>query len=519
MPSKASFEPDWPPLIRRLHDARCYPHTVDKVRSIETHISWVLLTGRIAYKIKKPVKFSFLDFSTLELRRKFCFEELAINKRLAEDLYLDVVPIGGSPQAPVVGQSPALEFAVRMRQFDQTDRLDSLVRNGVVTEREIRDFATRIAEFHRREQAETDVEPGLNEAGANIAELRGSLDEGAFRAKLDVLERWTVERSAELAPDVGARIAAGFYRDCHGDLHLENVVRLDEHLTAFDALEFDRRKRVIDPVDEIAFLAMDLLAHDRSDLAFVFLTAYLELSGDYAGTGLLRYYIVYRALIRAKVAALKRAAEIQPEQYVPVEDYIDLALSTTKPERPLIVITHGLSGSGKTYLTGRLVGLLEALRVRTDLERKRLMKLSPLESSASPIGGGAYDADISARTYRVLRSAASRAVLNGFNCIMDGTFLRHAERAAVRGLCKQSEARFVILDCFAPDETIRQRLRERAIRRRDASEADTAVLDYQLAEEEPLTADEQALSVKVDTTAAVDLAGLVERLLRTAAQS
>jgi len=508
--------PRKPSLVAALARPAAYDHDVASVRVAETHISWVFLTGEYAYKVKKPVKFSFLDFSTLERRHRFCKEELRLNRRLAPQLYLAVVPIGGDDKAPRVGAEPAIEYAVKMREFPDAARLDRRLEAGALTPEPLRAFGARLARFHAdqpplnpRQAAASAIAAALG----NFDELRASLPSRELR-ELAALRTWTEERAASIAPAIERRAALGRYRECHGDLHLENLLMLAGEIIAFDALEFDARLRETDVMSEASFLAMDLAAHGRADLAYDFLTAYLEASGDYDGLDVLRFYAVHLALVRTKVRALKAAQKSATPRHAALAPYLETARDFVAPRTPLLIITHGLSGSGKTHVTQALIGGLRAVRVRSDLERKRLHGLDASAHSGSAVGGGLYDSQSTARTYARLAEVAAAAVRNGFAAIVDATFLRRAERDAFARVAAQHGARFAILDCVAPKEVLRRRIAARAAENRDASEANLEVLDHQLAEHDPLGADEQRAAIRVPTDAPLEISKLLAALAR-----
>ena len=485
------------------------------MRVVETHISWVFLTGELAYKVKKPVKLPFVDFSTLERRREFCEEELRLNRRLAAELYLEVVPIGGEPAAPRIGRRPAFEYAVKMRQFPDDARLDRRLAAGAVPAAALLAFAERLAKFHRALpplRTGADSAPAtVRTVEANFAEL-GEYLRGEAREQLEALRQWTSRECGRVAAALERRAAAGAHRECHGDLHLENLLLMNERIVAFDALEFDPKLREIDVMSETAFLTMDLLAHRRADLAYPFLTRYLEAGGDYDGLEVLRFYLVHRALVRAKVRAIKAAQQAAEAGRDTPAPYLELAAELAAPRRPLLLLTHGLSGSGKTHVTAQLLGRLPGLRVRSDLERKRLLGVPTGARTGSGIDTGAYDRESTDRTYARLVGVADAALAHDFDAIVDAAFLRRAERAAFRELADRRAARFAILDCVAPEAELRRRIAARDATGRDASEATAAVLDHQLATREPLDAAERAAALHVDTTAPLDAAALAARL-------
>ena len=281
------------------------------------------------------------------------------------------MPIGGSPAAPRIGRTPAIEYAVKMREFPTAARLDRRLAAKRLPRAALAEFGARLARFHAglrpvRGVAADEIAP---RRCATSTSSRSILDRGS-RSKLATLRAWTQLRGARLAALFASRAAAGAHRECHGDLHLQNLLWRDGAIMAFDALEFDRKLRDIDVISEVAFLAMDLHAHERADLSYEFMNRYLEVSGDYRGVDVLPFYLVHRALVRAKVAAIKRAQAASDERGH--DHYLATALKLAASTKPLLVITHGLSGSGKTSVTDELVGRLPALRARSDVERKRL---------------------------------------------------------------------------------------------------------------------------------------------------
>jgi len=477
------------------------------VEMVETHISWVLLSGEYAYKIKKAVDFGFLDFSTLAQRRFYCHEELRLNRRLAPQLYLDVVPVCGSVAAPILGGTgEAIEYAVKMRRFPAAAQFDAMLAHGMLEPAHIDALADKIASFHRKtaialmDSAFGTAEAVHQPAQQNFAQIRPHLDQPADLAQLERLQTWSESEFQRLAATFAQRKERGCIRECHGDLHLANLALFEGEVAPFDCLEFNANLRWIDVISEIAFLTMDL--HDRRspEFAWRLLNAYLEHSGDYAGLAVLRYYLVYRALVRAKVASLGCAQEILAgAALTQCREYLALAASFIRPARPFILITHGLSGSGKTTLAGELAAPLGAIRIRSDIERKRLFGLAPTARSGSGVDAGLYTAEAHQLTYRKLAELARTIVTAGYPVIVDAAFLQYAEREIFRQLAENLESGFAVLDLQAPPEILQQRIAQRQRIGLDASEASVAVLHRQLAYDEPLPANEKCRAIRVDT--------------------
>ena len=498
-------------LINALLDPACYPHAVDRITLIETHISFVLLTGPYAYKIKKAVNLGFLDFTTPKLRHFFCEEELRLNRRLAPRLYLDVIPIGGMPQKPKLGaESGAFEFAVKMRQFAQEGLLDRVLCRGTLTVEHVDAIAATVAAFHQRiESARPDQDyggaSGIESAmRQNFVQIRSLLATPAERDSLALTEAWSLAQHATLLPVFAQRHEQRFIRECHGDLHLGNIALVDGEIQVFDCIEFNPDLRWIDVINEAAFLVMDLDEHGRSDFAWRFLNAYLQETSDYAGLRLLRYYQIYRAMVRAKVARIRAS-----QSHLSAQDrklaldayaaYAGYASKVTAPMRPGLIITHGVSGSGKTAVTQSLLEELGAVRVRSDIERKRLQHVAPWTKSGSGVDSGIYAAAATQATYEELRRLAGLILDADCVAIVDATFLRRWQRDSLRRLAQQRNVPFVIVSCLAEDEELRRRLLQREHAGRDASEATLEVLAHQLATQEPLETDELAFAIVFDT--------------------
>jgi aminoglycoside phosphotransferase family enzyme/predicted kinase len=500
------------PLIEALLRPQSYAHPVDRVELIETHISWLLLTGRYAYKLKKPVDLGFVDFSTLERRRHFCEEELRLNRRLAPALYLDVAPIAGTPEHPRVGGSgEPIEYAVQMREFPQADLLDRRLHEGRLTPAHVDAIADTAAAFHRDVLTAPPQgafgTPGVVLAPAleNFEQIEARLRGGGMHPRLAALRQWTVAEHARLAATFAARLAAGHVREGHGDMHLGNMALVGGRPAIFDCIEFNPSLRWIDVASECAFTVMDFAARGHAGLGWRFLNRYLEATGDYAGLAVLPWYLVYRAMVRAKVDCIRAsdpglAPEGATAQWQDFLARIALAERYTKAGRPLLAITCGPSGSGKTYATQFLLEHLGAIRIRSDVERKRLHGLEAAASSGSEAGTGIYTAESTRRTFERLAALAQELLQAGQCVLVDATFLTQAARRQFQAIARAGGAAYVIIACSAPVDVATHRIEQRRREATDASEADREIFERQQQAFEPLAEDERTAAIAVDTS-------------------
>lgn len=492
-----------------LRDPRVYAHPVSRVEVLETHISGVLLAGDYAYKIKKPVDFGFVDFSTLEKRRHYCEEELRLNRRFAPELYLDVVTVCGSPDSPSLnGAGAPIEYAVQMKRFDQDALLDRCIRQrDLVTGAMIEAFARDVAAVHLA------ADIALPETGYgtpkvvsdNVRECWGPIcNAGLFeigRVAQDLID-FVESTAAGLERWFEQRLLQGNVRECHGDLHLGNLFLVDNRIQAFDCIEFNPALRWIDVANDIAFFTMDLRFHDKPRFARRFRDGYLDATGDYSLLRVLRFYEIYRALVRAKVASLR---EIE-EAGTGLEDarkHLDFAKQLAdEDQRPTLIITYGLSGSGKTFVSNRLLAESEAVRIRSDVERQHFIEK----------GEDLYSNTNVERVYERLLELAREIIEAGYAVIVDATFLKRSRRDSFQRLAHELDVPFSILHCVAPDLELRHRISRRIRSGSDASEADLKVLDHQLEEVEPLAQAEQAVTVRYDSESPLQMDELLRRL-------
>lgn len=352
----------------------------------------------------------------------------------------------------------------------------------------------------------------------NFAQLTELVGPSPESDRLADLRLWAVREHERLTPVFRERLAKGFVREGHGDLHLGNIVFIDEALTAFDCIDFSDELRWNDVMSDVAFLFMDLLDRGASELAWTFLDRYLEETGDFAGLTVLPYYVVYRALVRAKIHLIRaQQAEAaptgKPRLMAAFAAYLELASQFARPHRGGIVAMHGLSGSGKSTAALALSTRLGAIRIRTDVERKRLHGLKPLASTASAVARGAYDAKVTRQVYAHVAGLASRAAHAGFRVVLDGAFLKRWQRNVADAAASDANVPFVIVAMEAPVEKLRERITRRLHSGTDASEATEAVLDHQITSYDPLEHDELAWTVRMAAGEAPDPLD-VERLDR-----
>lgn len=473
-------QPDWlARLALQLH-----------AELIETPISWVLLGPERAWKFKKPVKLPFLDYSTPALRLACCNAELALNQRFSSDLYLGVDYPLGAPEPAVV-----------MRRFPAAAQLDQACARGTLTPDALGGLVRHIHACH---QAAGGTPPSsefghpdqiLSLALDNFAPLRtptlGLPPEP--RHALDALEAWTRSTHTRLRPCLETRWQDGHIRECHGDLHLGNLILENGEIRPFDCIEFNPGLRWIDTASELAFTWMDLLDHQAGGLGGWLLNEWLEHSGDFAALPLLRFYGVYKALVRAKVAALGQDRDRAAR-------YLALAGQIAWPAAPTLCITHGLSGSGKSTRARAWVLADPAgstLRLRSDVERKRLFGLGALEPSRpegmpAEAGASIYTREAGVRTYARLAELARQMLAEGWSVVVDAAFLKAAERQQFADLARSAGANFRIMACTAPEAELARRLEAR---QNDPSEATPAIMRQQHAWLEPLDAREQAYCV------------------------
>jgi len=493
-----------PALIQALLQPQAYPHAVtEPIRLMQTHVSYVLLTGEYAYKLKKPVNFGFLDYSTLEKRHHFCQEELRLNQRAAAPLYLEVCPITQQGDGyHLQGKGVAVEYAVKMRQFPQAALLSHLFEQGDVSEDLLRRLAARVADFHQ--QAETS--DYIRAFGA-VSRVRQAIDENyeqtvdfiggpQTQQQFDQTKAYTDRFFAERADLFRQRQDQGWIRACHGDLHLGNICYWQDQLLLFDCIEFNEPFRFVDVMYDIAYIVMDLVLRGRPDLTGQFLSHYVEQTGDWEGLQVLPLYVSRQAYVRAKVTSFLLQDPSVPEAdrqqaSATAARYYRLAWSYVQPQTGAVYMMAGLSGAGKTTVARALGRQLGAIHLRSDAVRKHLAGV-PLQQRG---GDDLYTPEMTQRTYERLLDLGFMLAQQGYRVILDAKYDRQGLRQPVIEQAQACNLPLQICHCTAPQTVLEARLQAR---QGDIADATVAVLTKQSME--PFTASEQAWVSTVDTT-------------------
>ncbi len=505
-----------PPQIEGLLSPDAYPHVVESVELRQTHISYLLFAGEFVYKVKKPLDLGFLDFSTLEKREHYCREELRLNRRLCQRTYLDVVPVvSAAGEFKVETEGDIVDYAVKMRRLPEEGMMTPLLERGAVTSELLAGLARRIADFHATSERSDEIDRlgGLETAMVNWREnfeqteafIGRTIDEQQFREIQSFIEA-VAERDADLFEQ---RVRDGRVRDGHGDLPADAVCFVGDGVCIFDCIEFNERFRYSDVAADIAFLAMDLEFRGRRDLSDELLGRYLAFTLDSTLPLALPFYKCYRAYVRGKVDGFQLdQPEIADEQKAQVTKaarrYFALAHAYAMQATPrTLIITVGLSGSGKSSLANALAARLGAVILSSDVVRKRLLGIDPTERRTEPIDAGAYSPDVSARTYGALLDEAGVWLERDKPVILDASYLQREQRQAALRLAHETNAGFLALECVADESLIRERLSEREGEERVVSDGRWEVYQAQQERREPVDELSHSSHVVVETARAL----------------
>lgn len=497
-------------LIQDMSKTDFYPHSIQgSIQVLQTHISYIFLTGEYAYKLKKPVDMGFLDFSTLEKRRYYCQQELALNRPIAPEIYLDVLPITQEEETlEIDGKGEIVDYVVKMRQFPQTALFSEMEKAGKLTESLLAQLGKRVAKFHQEaktndyigefgqpEKIERAIENNYKQTEKYVGSVQ---DQKQFLETKAFTDRFFQDYNALLKK----RVNDHFIRECHGDLHLKNICYWRDKIQLFDRIEFNEPFRFVDVMYDVAFTIMDLEFRKRQELATVFLNNYLEQTGDWEGVQLLPLYLTRQAYVRGKVNSLMLddpniAEEEKQKAQEKAKQYYHLAWQYTQPQQGQLWMMSGLSGSGKTTVAREIAKQKEAIHLRSDAVRKHLAGIDPEAVGNEDI----YRPEMTEKTYERLLEIGSLLASKGWNVILDAKYDRQLMREAVITEAKRHHLSLQIIYCTAPMEILLDRV---AKRQGDISDATPNLLAQQQANAEPFTETEEAYVTTIDTRKSIE---------------
>lgn len=497
-------------LIEQMSQAGFYPHkVVEPIELIQTHVSYVFLTGDYAYKVKKPVNFGFLDYSTLEARSHFCRQELEMNKRGAPELYLEVLPVTQTGEKfSLGGSSEAVEYVLKMRQFPQSALLSEMFAQGTLTESHMEELGRVVAQYHEQSKSSDRIR-----TFGEVAQVRQAIDENYQQTKNYIGTAQTQAQYAETKKYTDnfftgrsqlfkSRIEKNKIRECHGDLHLRNICLWNDKILLFDCIEFNEPFRFVDVMYDVAFTVMDLQARQRPDFGNAFLNTYAEQTGDWEGLQVLPLYLSRQAYVRAKVTSfllddpgIPEAAKV--EAAATASGYYKLAWEYTKPRKGKLILMSGLSGAGKSTTARLLARKLDAIHLRSDAVRKHLGKIPLADRGSEEL----YTPEMTQKTYDRLLQLGVMLAHQGFTVILDAKYDRAALRANAIDLADFQQLPLQIMHCIAPVEVLRDRL---SARTGDIADATADLLESQIANTEAFTTMEQPYVQTIDTTKPIE---------------
>ncbi|MDX1796162.1 MAG: AAA family ATPase [Hydrogenovibrio sp.] len=495
-------------LIDQLSISDLYPHPVEVITTIETHISIVFLTGRFAYKLKKPVDFGFLDFSTLSQRKKFCELEVQLNRRTAPDIYLDVCPIyqqNGQLSFSAVSQNDQpVDYLVKMNQFDPNLVLGRYLKDSELTPLQIEKLAHSIACFHNQAESAHDeiafghpddvIHPMLD----NFPSLLQTFDHPEIRYRLRQLAEWTHYTQKQLYQTLLTRKQEGNIKSCHGDMHLDNITLLNGEPTLFDGIEFNDQFRWIDVMNDLAFLLIDLDHRQQPKMKRLIRSLYLSETGDYAGLQVLKFYQTYRAMVRSKITAL-RYHQLDPNSYEALDCWETSLQYLKQAEQyayelpmPKIILMQGIAGSGKSHYARQLLTFVDGIIISSDIERKRLYGIDPLHRVSDNEKSALYSDEMNQKTYETLYELTELIVKQGYSVIVDATFLKFQHREVFMELGEKLNAPCKLVSIEPDIDIIRKNIESRVEANSNPSDADTSIMVRQADVIEPPSPQEDA---------------------------
>lgn len=467
-----------------LNDPQSYPHKPAAVELVQTHISYVFIAGDMVYKIKKPVNFGFLDFTSLEKRKFYCEEELRLNKRLAPSVYIDVLPLSLNAGGKITWGSGEniIDYAVRMKKLPQEKMLKTLLARGLAGEKTMDAVARKIAAFHRtaetggRIDAMGGIDTIRHNHEENFAQTQKYINSTISAYQYDFIKDYVIKFLEKKKPLLEKRITESRIRDCHGDLHLEHICVDNEEIIIFDCIEFNERFRFADVAAEVAFLTMDLDFNNYTEQSEFFAESYLNHAKDNDMPLLLNFYRCYYAYVRGKVISFRLdQKEIPAEERTAITQtakrYFDLAYKyAARLEEPVLILTAGLMGSGKSYQARNIAQMLQAEVIRTDVLRKELLNINPTDRHHVGFGEEIYSDEVSRRTYGRAYELAAAMIKAGRPVIIDASFKSRPERHRAALLAGDLNVPFYMIECTCCDEVVKTRLDRRAQEKDNASD-------------------------------------------------
>jgi hypothetical protein len=503
---------DFSVLLEALQNPKIYPEKPESVEVLQTHASAIFFVGKHVYKIKKPVNFGFLDFTSLEKRKHYCHEEVVLNRRLCPNVYLGVVDIRLQDGRIKLGDGPGeiVEFAVLMERLPQDAMMDRWLAEGKVTSEILQKVAVKVAQFHERAA----VNPEIASFG-KIAVIRTNAEENFTQTEKYVgtslsarefegIREYTRKFMEGHLSLFAKRITAGKIRDCHGDLHLQHICLADEILI-FDCIEFNPRFRYGDVAADIAFLLMDLDFRGYPGFSSELAGKYLSLSQDWPMYLLLNFYKAYRAYVRGKVLSFRLDdPAISPSEKAAArgeaQRYFHLAYRyAQKMNRPALLLICGLMGTGKSTLARALAEALGWNWESSDRVRKELARLSPHDRKYENFQQGIYSPAFSQKTYQALLDRAREGLQGGRSVILDASFKKQKDRLAAFALAGEMNADFLLIECTCEEGIVRERLAQRARKEFEPSDGRWEIFQEQKKDFEKIEGMDSRLFLALDT--------------------
>ena len=504
---------DHPHIVERMTRPDFYPHRPQKVEAVQTHISYVFIAGDYVYKVKKPVNFGFLDFTTLEKRKFYCEEELRLNRRLAPSIYLDVAPIGRDDAGRLTLGKTAniVEYAGLMNKLPLDKMLKILLARGKADAGIMDAVAKKIARFHQEAQTGGRIDE-MGSIGVirhnheeNFAQTEKYIDVTLSAFQHGFLKSYAEKFLAASEALLAKRVAEHKIRDCHGDLHLEHICVADE-IIVFDCIEFNERFRFADVAAEVAFLNMDLDYNGYFSQSADFTNSYLKYSHDEDLRALLNFYRCYYAFVRGKVTSFrldqKELPQAEREEIRRIASkYFDLACAyASRLEKPALILTAGLIGSGKSYQARNLADRFGTEVIRSDVLRKELLRIAPTEKHHEAFGQGIYSGDITRKTYEKAVELAAEKIGRGIPVILDASFRCRADRTMAADMARRLGVPFYVIECTCPDDVVKTRLEKRMQDRDNPSDGRWEILEEQKKQYEAVTEIPRSCLFHIDTS-------------------